>query len=92
MAQTPAIPFDKDAIYTYVNQVAANNVHYVMDEIPKRSPILEDMLNQGQIANCGRHVRYGTGYRKFYEHRHWSILNWKSLLACQMRVFPFLKN
>ena len=51
-----------------VNKVAANNVHYVMDEIPERSPILKDMVQKAQIAIVGGMYDVETGKIKFFEH------------------------
>jgi carbonic anhydrase len=70
MAQTPAIQFDPNNVYEYVNEVAANNVHGVMDEIPKRSEILDNLLNEGQIAIIGGMYDIETGIVNFYEHPH----------------------
>lgn len=55
---------------SFVNEVSANNVHYVMDEIPKQSDILDSMLNQGEIAIVGGMYDIETGIVNFYEHPH----------------------
>lgn len=70
MAQTPAIQFDPNNVYEYVNEVAANNVHSVMDEIPRRSEILDKLLNEGKIAIIGGMYDIETGIVNFYEHPH----------------------
>ncbi len=41
-----------------------------MDEIPKRSPILESMVNNGEIAIVGGMYDIETGEVNFYEHPH----------------------
>ena len=70
IASTPKTVENAEGQYTYVNEVAANNVHYVMDEIPKRSPILESMVNAGEIAIVGGMYDIETGIVGFYEHKH----------------------
>ncbi|MFM7153729.1 MAG: carbonic anhydrase family protein [Bacteroidota bacterium] len=59
-----------DGPYTMkeVNKVATNNVHYVMDEIPERSPILKEMIDRGSIAVVGGMYDVETGRVKFFEH------------------------
>lgn len=59
-----------DGPYTMkeVDKVATNNVHYVMDEIPERSPILKDMIERGSIAVVGGMYDVETGRVKFFEH------------------------
>ncbi len=70
IARTPKTAANSEGLYTYPNEVAANNVHYVMDEIPKRSPILESMVNDGSIAIVGGMYDIETGEVSFYEHPH----------------------
>lgn len=58
--------------YAFVDAVAANNVHYVMDEIVKRSSILDEMIQTHQIAIVGGMYDVETGVVDFYEHPHLS--------------------
>lgn len=67
---TPKTAENAGGIYDFPNEVAANNVHYVMDEIPKRSPILGSMVNEGDIAIVGGMYDIETGEVSFYEHPH----------------------
>jgi carbonic anhydrase len=68
--KTPKTTANSAGTYTYANEVAGSNVHYVMDEIPKRSPILEEMVNEGKIAIVGGMYDVETGEVAFYEHPH----------------------
>lgn len=68
--QTPKTASNQVGTYTYVNEVAANNVHYVMDEITNRSVILDELLNEGKIAIVGGMYNIETGVVKFFEHPH----------------------
>ena len=51
----------------FVDQVAEANVRLVMREIRERSPILREMLDQGQIALVGGIYDLKTGQVRFYE-------------------------
>jgi carbonic anhydrase len=63
-------PYTNGTVYAYPNAVAANNVHYVMDEIAKRSPIIEEMVKAHEIAIVGGMYDIETGIVDFYEHPH----------------------
>jgi len=67
---TPQTAENEIGTYSYVDEVAGSNVNYVMDEIPKRSDILDEMLNAGQIAIVGGMYDIETGLVNFYEHPH----------------------
>lgn len=56
--------------YAFVDAVAANNVHHVMDEIPKRSPIIKELIAAHEIAIVGGMYDVETGVVDFYEHPH----------------------
>ena len=62
--------FINGATYAYPNAVAASNVHYVMDEIARRSPILKEMVAAHDIAIVGGMYDIETGQVDFYEHPH----------------------
>ena len=71
----PAIertPYLNGTEYAYPNAVAANNVHYVMDEIARLSPILNEMILSREIAIVGGMYALETGVVDFYEHPHLS--------------------
>jgi carbonic anhydrase len=51
----------------YVEEVARLNVQYVVNEIPRRSKILADMLQQGAIAIVGGLYEVETGKVIFFE-------------------------
>ena len=70
LAQTPKTHENGAGIYSYVNEVASTNVHHVMDQIPLRSPILEEMLQDGKIAIVGGMYDVETGFVRFFEHAH----------------------
>lgn len=70
IAMTEKTAANAAGLYDFANEVAANNVHYVMDEIPKRSPILESMVQDGSIAIVGGMYDIETGEVTFYEHPH----------------------
>lgn len=70
MASTPKTVENTQEPYSYANEVAAANVHHVMDEIPTKSPILEEMLNEGKIAVIGGMYDVETGHVNFFEHPH----------------------
>ncbi len=63
-------PYTNGTAYAYPNAVAANNVHYVMDEIAKRSSIIEEMVKTHEIAIVGGMYDIETGIVDFYEHPH----------------------
>lgn len=52
----------------FVEKVASLNVHLTMDEIKKRSPILNDMHEAGEIAIIGGMYDVDTGEVEFYQH------------------------
>lgn len=81
IAQTPRTFEQGQSIYTYVDAVASTNVNYVMDEIPLRSPILNDLLNDGKIAIVGGMYDVETGFVKFFEHAHLEHFEMEELLA-----------
>lgn len=56
--------------YAYADAVAANNVHQVMDDIAKRSIILDKMIKSHEIAVVGGMYNIETGVVDFYEHPH----------------------
>lgn len=51
----------------FVDQVAAANVRRVMSEIPQRSPLLKEMLDQHQIAIVGGMYDLSTGQVHFFD-------------------------
>jgi carbonic anhydrase len=53
---------------TYIDKVATNNVHGVMDEIAEKSPILKQMVDKGSIAIVGGMYDVETGKVRFFEH------------------------
>lgn len=63
-------PYTNGTTYAYPNAVAANNVHYVMDEIASRSTILKGMIESHEIAIVGGMYDIETGVVDFYEHPH----------------------
>lgn len=63
-------PYTNGTVYAYPNAVAANNVHYVMDEIASRSEILKEMIESHEIAIVGGMYDVETGVVDFYEHPH----------------------
>lgn len=81
IALTPKTGNYQNDPYAYPNEVAATNVHYVMDEIPKRSPILESMVNEGAIAIVGGMYNIETGEVSFYEHPHLEHFELENKLA-----------
>lgn len=70
MATTPRTPENSQGTYAYSDEVAVNNVHHVMDEIPLRSTILDNMIQNGQITVVGGIYDVETGVVKFFEHPH----------------------
>jgi carbonic anhydrase len=63
-------PYTNDTTYDYPNAVAANNVHYVMDEVAQHSPIIKKMVELHEIAIVGGMYDIETGVVEFYEHEH----------------------
>lgn len=59
-----------NSVYAYSDAVAANNVHYVMDAIAERSPILHELIESHEIAIIGGMYDVETGVVDFYEHAH----------------------
>jgi carbonic anhydrase len=53
--------------YEFVDRVSEANVRLVMKEIRERSPILREMLDQGQIALVGGMYDLSTGKVRFYD-------------------------
>jgi carbonic anhydrase len=53
--------------YAFVNAVAEANVRLVMQEIRQRSPILEDMLEKGEIGLVGGMYDLKTGKVQFFD-------------------------
>jgi carbonic anhydrase len=53
--------------YAFVDQVSEENVKLVMKEIRERSPILRDMLDQGEIGLVGGMYDLKTGKVQFYD-------------------------
>lgn len=51
----------------FVDQVSEANVKLVMQEIRERSPVLREMLDQGQIALVGGMYDLSTGKVQFYQ-------------------------
>jgi carbonic anhydrase len=63
-------PYSNGEPYAYPNLVAANNVHYVMDEIVEKSVILDEMVKSHEIAIVGGMYDVETGVVDFYQHPH----------------------
>ncbi len=69
----PAIDLEKDSKAAdrnsensvFVENVASLNVGVAMEEISKKSPILSDMINKGEITVSGGVYDVGTGVVKF---------------------------
>lgn len=55
-------------LYQYVDAVAVNNVHHVIDQIAEESNILHEMVDVGQIAIVGGMYDVETGRVEFFEH------------------------
>jgi carbonic anhydrase len=70
IAITPKTAENSQGTYSYSDEVAINNVHHVMDEIPLRSPILEAMIQNGEIAVVGGIYDIESGFVRFFEHPH----------------------
>lgn len=69
----PAIDAEKDtkdnrtgSNENFVNSVAINNIHLVMDQIREQSPIIVDMENQGNVKIVGGLYDLTTGEVTFY--------------------------
>lgn len=84
---TPVTEHDPENPDAFINAVSANNVHHVIDEIPRASPILSELLNQGNIAIVGGMYDVETGKVSFFEHphlQHFELYNGKVQLAAEM--------
>jgi len=53
--------------HAFVDQVSANNVRLEMQEIRDRSPVLREMIDQGQIALVGGMYDLETGKVQFFD-------------------------
>jgi carbonic anhydrase len=53
--------------HEFVDKVSAANVHLVMQEIRDRSPVLREMIDQGQIALVGGMYDLETGKVEFFD-------------------------
>ncbi len=51
----------------FVENVAAINVHRTANEILKRSPILKELIDSGDLGICGAMYNVETGMVEFYE-------------------------
>ena len=51
----------------FVENVANLNVHLAVDEIMKQSPILKEMVENGEVGICGAMYDVETGAVEFYE-------------------------
>jgi len=67
MDRTPLVEGEP---YAYADAIAANNVHYVMDEIAEKSEILKKMIASHEIAIIGGMYDVETGAVEFYKHEH----------------------
>jgi carbonic anhydrase len=54
----------------FIDKVAEANVRLVMQQIRERSPILREMLDQGQIALVGGMYDLSTGKNRFLDEAH----------------------
>ncbi|MCX2739907.1 carbonic anhydrase family protein [Pontibacter anaerobius] len=52
----------------FVEKVAETNVHKMLDEIQEKSPILKEMIEQGEIGIIGGMYDVENGAVEFYEH------------------------
>jgi carbonic anhydrase len=52
----------------FVENVAKINVEEAVGEIQRKSPILKDMIDTGEIGICGAMYNVETGQVEFYEH------------------------
>lgn len=67
--QTPPLAeANDDDPYAFPDAVAATNVHLVLKEIPRRSVILREMVEKGEIAIVGGMYNVETGLVEFFEH------------------------
>jgi len=68
---TDRVPFTiqprTSANAVFVNQAAEANVRLVMQQIRERSPILRDLLDQGQIGLVGGMYDLSTGEVRFFD-------------------------
>ena len=53
--------------YAFVDQVSEANVRLVIGQIRERSPILREMLDQGQIGVVGGMYDLASGKVQFYD-------------------------
>lgn len=72
----PAINAEKETRHersaantTFVENVARLNVIQTLNEIPKKSPILSDLVEEGKIILVGAMYHVETGVVEFYENR-----------------------
>lgn len=65
MRNTTSLNADHPA---FINMVAVNNVHQVMDEIPEKSLVLREMVEQNEIAIIGGMYDVETGSVGFFKH------------------------
>ncbi len=67
--QTPPLAeANDDDPYAFPDAVAATNVHLVLKEIPRRSVILREMVEKGEIAIVGGMYNVETGLVEFFKH------------------------
>lgn len=52
----------------FMENVARLNVRYVMSEVPKRSQVIAEMLDRGEVALIGGMYDVDTGVVTFYDH------------------------
>ncbi|MCC6916142.1 carbonic anhydrase family protein [Nitrosomonas sp.] len=52
----------------FMENIARLNVHYVMGEIPRRSQVIAEMLDKGEVALIGGMYDVDTGIVTFYDH------------------------
>ncbi|MCC7506928.1 MAG: carbonic anhydrase [Saprospiraceae bacterium] len=71
---TSVTSFEVSNSYAFVDAVATNNVHFVMDELAQASPILSEMVHDGSIAIVGGMYNIETGKVDLFEHEHISHL------------------
>lgn len=70
----PAIDMEKETLKdrtsknrNFVENVSANNVRYMKEQLIKRSPIIAELVNKGEIAVIGGMYDIETGVVTFYE-------------------------
>jgi carbonic anhydrase len=62
-------PVDRNSSNSvFVENVAKINVEEAVGEIQRKSPILKDMIDTGEIGICGAMYNVETGQVEFYEH------------------------